>query len=168
MASEKGALGAMVRALRSSGMEARVEGDDIVATPQTEWYDEEFVVTGPALDELELPGVSVTFRVGSEERAASVEEVPVKENRYWFETRKPLSVSAPPGEKLSVVITAKNGKSTRDLVRGELVVPDKVHNMGAPGIFIVPRALRDAFVFLHVAEVDGERRIIAAHASLHV
>jgi hypothetical protein len=77
-------------------------------------------------------------------------------------------VAAPVGARISVRIRAVCDRGECDLIRGELVVPEKMDNMGAPGTLIVPRNREKAFVYLHAAVVDGERRYIAAHSSVGI
>lgn len=167
MEDPKGALGAIVRGLRASGMDARYEEDEIVATPKTEWIDGEYAASGVRIEELDYPGVKIVVRVGEESQSVFARDMDAKQ-RWWIETSAAhvFSVPAKPGARVSVHVEATCDKGSRDLVRGEVTIPDEIHNMGAPGVLVVPRALENCLVYLHLANVEGEQRIIALEASL--
>lgn len=167
MEAPKGALGALIRGMNASGISASLEGEDIVATPQCAWCDEPLDSMGKGVDDLDFPGLRIVVTLGGQDRVAYAKDTPVN-GRWWVETgdSSPFSVPAVSGERVSLRIRASYDKGEQDLVRGTLVVPDKMHNMGAPGTLIIPRDQKNVFVYLHAAEVDGERRYIALHSSL--
>lgn len=169
MDEPKGALGAVVRGLRASGMDAHMDGDDIVATPKTQWCDGEYKKEGISLEELDVPGVRIVVTVGTDERTIFAKTVASKD-RWWLETTaaNPLSVPAPPGSRIPLRIRAVCDRGFADLVTGEFVVPTRTHSMGAPGILIVPQSVENTFVYLHIAEVDGIATLVAAEASIEI
>lgn len=164
---QSGAGGAFLRGLQAAGFNTlNGAAGDVVVTPSLSWDSEPLEHEGPDIVDLDVPGTNIIVHLGGEERRAMAHDTPVA-GRWWIETlpSKPFSVPATVGAAIRVAVTAKCGAMRRDLIRGTLTVPHEIHNMGAPGTLILTEPT-NTFLFLHLAEVDGERRYIAAHASL--
>lgn len=163
------ALEALERGLRAAGLDVHRDGMDVTMTPTALWKALPLESEGKAetICDLDVPGTDIVFTLGDQEcLRVEAHDTPVP-GRWWIDTPKtrPFSVPAVAGEELPVRISVVCGKIRRDLVRGVLTVPSDLHNVGAPGTLILTDP-DNTFVFLHLAEVAGERRYIAAHASI--
>lgn len=162
---DKGAPGAFVRGLKAAGLDVAVDGTDVVVTPTAVFEPEDAERPHEsAIEALDGPGVQILVSLGAQTRACYARETTLP-TRLWVETNPadPFSVPAVPGDKLSVRVEAVLKEWRRPILSGTLTVPHGHGNLGAPGTAVLNG--RD-FLFLHLAEVGGERRYVAAHMSL--
>ena len=156
--------------MRAAGFDVGVDGTAWELTPRTTWVEDPPQNT----DDITLDGGGVTVEVtlGTETRRGEVTATPLA-HRFSMDTlpTHPFSVRCTPGESLRFEVTAVcaqrvDGKPLprvlrRTLAAGTLTVPVDVHDMGGAGTGFVP--VDGAYAFLHLAEVAGERRYVAAH-----
>ena len=157
--------------MRAAGFDVGVDGTTWEVTPRTAWTPSPEAALA---DDITLDGGGVVIEVtlGEQTRRGEVTATPVP-HRFAVDTlpTHPFSVPCTPGETLRFEVVAVcahrvDGKPMpralrRTLTAGSIVVPADTHDMGGAGTGFVP--LDGAYAFLHLAEVAGERRYVAAH-----
>lgn len=173
-AATGGARGAVVRSLHSSGLDVRVDGTQWSVEPRVRWDDDGLADSD--LEHIDVPGASpahhlrITFSLGEDALVRAKLQPTGTPNRYYAETDV-LAVPAVPGKRLSTALVAtateradggpmRGGPVSSILVSGSFEVPEEVHAMGVPGTGLLTS---DAgHIFLHLAEVDGVKKYVAA------
>ena len=170
------ATDAMRRNLEASGFTVKANGLDWEIEPRVRWVVEAPDPPPPALQSFDAPGVSMVLRLTDQARPVTVSNQLA--TRFHLETlpSTPFGVSATPCETVHLSLEVhvesradgkplKGGPQSASVLRGGFEVPAELHSMGTATGTLVPVGV-DSIAFLHMAEVDGERRYVAASLQL--